>query len=312
MNNMKKNEYTEQKDVSRLGFGAWPLGNVSRGVKMSFEGGVSLVKKALEQGVTFFDTAPNYALGESEKILGEALKGHREKVVINTKFGHNEFDEINFSSEEIYPSIKRSLERLQTDYIDSLILHNPSLDVLKGETDHFAVLKRAKEEGLIRAYGVSIDSREELLSVLEYGQVDVVELLFNIFFQEHRDLLSKVKEKGIKLIIKVPLDSGWLTGTYHHNITFTGVKARWTEEERIRREHLVDELREIVGEEILTKYAISYILSFDAVTTVIPGIRTIKQLEEHLEAESFTLSEDLKKQFEDFYDEHIRRNPLPW
>jgi len=309
---MKRKGYTKDKDVSRLGFGAWPLGNVSRGVKMSFEGGVSLVKKALEEGVNFFDTAPNYALGESEQILGEALQGKREEVVINTKFGHNEFDEINFSSDEIIPSIQRSLKRLQTDYIDSVILHNPSMDVLKGETEHYSVLKKAKEDGLIKAYGVSIDSREELLSVLEHGQVEVVELLFNIFFQDHRDLLHKVKEQGIKLIIKVPLDSGWLTGTYHHNIAFTGVKARWTEEERIRREHLVDNLKEIVGEDSLTKYAIAYILSFDAVTTVIPGIRTINQLKEHVDAEKFVLSNELKEQFEAFYDEHIRSNPLPW
>lgn len=309
---MKTNTYTKDKKVSQLGFGAWPLGNVSRGVKMSFEGGVSLVKHALDKGVTFFDTAPNYALGESEKILGEALKGRREEVVINTKFGHNEYDEINFASDEILPSIKRSLKRLQTDYLDSVILHNPSLDVLKGQTDHFSVLKQAKKDGLIRAYGVSIDSRAELLSVLEHGDVEVIELLFNIFFQENRDLLSKVKEKGIALIVKVPLDSGWLSGTYHHNIAFTGVKARWTEEERIRREHLVDGLKELVKEDQLTKYAIAYILSYDAVTTVIPGIRTISQLEEHVEAEKLALPEELKKAFEDYYDERIKNNPLSW
>lgn len=309
---MKKNTYATDKQISELGFGAWPLGNTSRGVKMSFEGGVSLVRKALDMGVTFFDTAPNYALGESEEILGEALKGRREEVVINSKFGHNEFDEMNFSSEEIVPSIKRSLKRLQTDYLDSILLHNPSIDVLKGETDHFRVLKKAKEDGLIRSYGVSIDSKEELLAVLEHGDVEVIELLFNIFFQDNRDVLDQVKEKGISLIIKVPLDSGWLTGTYHHKITFTGVKSRWTEEERIRREHLVTELRNIIGEERLTKYTIGYILSHDAVTTVIPGIRTIAQLEEHVAATTYQMPEELKRKIEKFYDEKIRKNPLSW
>jgi len=309
---MKYKTYATDQKISELGFGAWPLGNISRGVKMSFEDGVSLVKRALDYGVTFFDTAPGYALGESEAILGEGLKGRREEVVINSKFGHNEFDEMNFSSDEIVPSIKRSLKRLQTDYLDSILLHNPSIDVLKGETDHFSVLKKVKEDGLIRAYGVSIDSKEELLAVLEHGDVEVIELLFNIFFQDNRDLLDKVKEKGISLIVKVPLDSGWLTGAYHHKIAFTGVKSRWTEEEMIRRGHLVEELREIVGEEKLTKYAISYILAHDAVTTVIPGIRTISQLEEHVEATKYQMPDELKKQIEDFYDDQIRKNPLSW
>ena len=309
---MKKNEFASKKKISELGFGAWPLGNTSRGVKMSFENGVALVKKALDEGITFFDTAPNYAHGESEKILGEAMKGRREEVTINSKFGHSEFDQMNFSSDEIIPSIKRSLERLQTNYLDSILLHNPSMDVLKGETNHYRVLKEAKKQGFIKTFGVSIDSRAELMTVLENGDVEVIELLFNIFFQENRDLLDKVKEKGISLIIKVPLDSGWLTGTYHHKIAFSGVKSRWTKENRIRREHLVDEVRKIVGEEKITKYAIGYILSYDAVTTVIPGIRTINQLEDHLEAVTYQMSEAEKKKLEDFYDDKIKSNPLPW
>lgn len=309
---MESSKYYQDKSISRLGFGAWPLGNISRGVKMSFEDGVTLVKKAIDKGVTFFDTAPNYASGESERILGEGLKGQRDNVVINSKFGHNEFGEMNFDESEIIPSIKRSLQRLKTDYLDSLLLHNPSMDILLGKTEHYKTLKEAKENGLIKTYGVSIDSKEELQAVLSYGDVDVIELLFNIFFQENRELLDEVKEKGIKLIVKVPLDSGWLTGTYHQNITFTGVKERWSKEDRIRREELVKQLADIVGDQALTKYAISFILSYDAVTTVIPGIRTIKQLEEHVASEQFVLSKETKKEIEQFYDHYIKKNPLSW
>jgi aryl-alcohol dehydrogenase-like predicted oxidoreductase len=309
---MNKNKYNNKKMISELGFGAWTLGNTSRGKKMSFDDGVLLVRRAFHEGITFFDTSPNYALGESEKILGEALKDYREEVTINSKFGHDEFGHINFSSDEIIPSIKRSLKRLKTDYLDSVLLHNPSMDILKGETEHFVQLKKAKEQGLIRAFGVSIDSREELLAVLKYSELDVIELLFNIFFQENRDLLENVNAKGISLIIKVPLDSGWLTGTYHQNIAFTGVKSRWTKENLIRREYLVDKVRDIVGENHLTKYAIGYILSYDAVTTVIPGIRTITQLEDHLTAVQYQMPLEEKKQLETFYDLNIKNNPLSW
>lgn len=119
--------------ISRLGFGAWPLGSKHHRQQMSIADGVSLVQSAFNQGINFFDTAPNYGLGLSETILGIALKDVRKSVVINSKFGHHEDDTYDFSENSIRLSVERSLKRLQTNYLDSLLLHNPSMDILAGK-----------------------------------------------------------------------------------------------------------------------------------------------------------------------------------
>lgn len=104
------------------------------------------MRAAYEAGITFNDTAPSYALGRSEMILGEALKDVREHVILNTKFGHHTDDRLDFSEALIRPSIEGSLKRLQTTYLDSVILHNPDHIILAGETHHFEVLKQLKNE----------------------------------------------------------------------------------------------------------------------------------------------------------------------
>ncbi|MCK7486354.1 MAG: aldo/keto reductase [Bacillus subtilis] len=88
---------------------------------------------------------------------------------------------------------------------------------------------------MIQAYGVSIDTKEELASVLKRNDIDVVELLFNVFFQAPRDLFEEVKAKKIFLVCKVPLDSGWLTGKYDAQSVFAGIRARWSRADIERR-----------------------------------------------------------------------------
>ena len=307
-----KKQTSEQLSISKLGFGAWPLGNTAHGQTMSTEEGIELVKAALKKGINFFDTAPNYAKGRSETILGMALEGVRYHVYINTKFGHNAEDKINFDEAAIRPSIKGSLKRLKTDYLDSVILHNPNEAILKGETKHFEILKTLKQEGLINAYGVSVDTYNELETVLTHQSTDVIELLYNIFFQPTRALLDKVKEKNIKLIIKVPLDSGWLTGKYNETSTFSDIRTRWTKEDLRRRDQLVTDLKAVLPSDDLVHYAMRFLWSYDAVTTVIPGIRTMNQLKSHTSISQDPLDAKLLKQLENFYDDKIKNNPLPW
>jgi aryl-alcohol dehydrogenase-like predicted oxidoreductase len=120
-----------QQEVSVLGFGGWQLGNTEFWGEMDFTTGVELVKEALDNGINFFDTAPGYASGNSERIIGEAVKEFRDQVVINTKFGHNADGSSNFNVEYIEHAIDDSLNRLQTDYVDSVILHNPEFYILE-------------------------------------------------------------------------------------------------------------------------------------------------------------------------------------
>ena len=215
------------KEISVLGFGGWQLGNTEFWGDMTFESGVSLVKEAIGKGVNFFDTAPGYSSGLSEEIIGEGIKGYRDKVFINTKFGHKADGTSDFKTSSIKESIESSCKRLQTDYIDSVILHNPELFILEGKTDHFKELNRLKQIGKIRAYGVSVDSLEELTTILDNIEIDVIEVMFNVMHQEVAEAFDEIEKRGILLIIKVPLDSGWLTGKYDELSEFTGIRNRW-------------------------------------------------------------------------------------
>lgn len=310
---MKKVEYAHtKKKVNRLGFGSWQLGNTEFWGYMSVEDGVQLVKHAIKKGINFFDTAPGYASGMSETIIGMAIKDQRDRVVINTKFGHTADGETDFSVFSLRKQITESLERLQTDYIDSLLLHNPGFDILEGKTLHVQELKKLKEEGLIRAFGVSIDTKEELDTVLDHLEIDVIEILFNVFFQDVSKSFKKAHAKGISLIAKVPLDSGWLTGKYDEFSEFEGIRMRWDDETIDRRAKLVRKCKDITQSEDLTPFAMQFILSYDEITTVIPGIKNVDQLRDHLEYVKETISPETKEAFIKLYNEEIKDNPLPW
>ncbi len=299
------------KNISKIGFGGWQLANPLWS-KMTYEEGIALVRLAYEKGITFFDTAPGYANGKSEEIIGTALEDYREEIYINTKIGHLADGTSNFSVSSLESQIKMSLSRLKTDYIDSVLLHNPSFDILSGKTEHFNVLKSLKDSGLIHGYGASIDTYEEFEALLKYTDSDTVEILFNIFFQAPRYLFDLAKAKGVKIIVKVPLDSGWLTGKYDAYSKFTGIRSRWTHEMIIRRDQLVKKIKKIVGSDDLVLFALSYILSFDAVTTVIPGVKNETQLESNLKVLDYKLDEHIINQLNELYEKDIKNNPLPW
>ena len=305
---MKQNDFS----FSKIGFGAWQLGNKALFDEMSVKEGIELVKNATERGVRFFDTAPGYANGLSETILGLALQDIRDEVFINSKFGHRADGTSNFEASMMESAVKESLKRLNTSYLDSLILHNPSFEILQGKTDHFQEMKRLKSLGLIHHYGVSIDTFNELETVLTNTDVEVVELLFNVFSQACIPLFDEIKRRKILLIIKVPLDSGWLTGKYHENTVFKGIRSRWSGEDIQRRNYLTNRLKTLLNDHDLTKYALSFILSFDAVSVVIPGTRTLNQLEINLNSLSYIMPEEIKKALMQFYQDEIKNNPLPW
>lgn len=308
---MTKQTYNT-KHYNRLGFGSWQLGNTDYWGRMTKQDGIELVKEALERGVTFFDTAPGYAAGMSEKIIGEAITGHRDGVFISTKFGHAATGETDFRVSSIRTRIQESLERLQTTYLDCLLLHNPGMDILTGKTGHVDELKALKKEGLIHAYGVSIDTEDELKAVLDHLRIDYVEILFNVFFQEPANLFKRAKSQNVKLIAKVPLDSGWLTGKYDERSTFDGIRNRWDRKTIERRAALVKDLKSMTGDENLIKYAIAFIMSYPEIAAVIPGIKNKEQLMGHVQNVGYDLSDELKTSFIKLYQEKIRKNPLPW
>lgn len=147
---MKYNKLiNESPAVSEIGLGAWQLGIKSGWKEMTDNEAIELVYTSFEMGVNFFDTAPNYGLGTGELRLGKALKAYdRNRFVVNTKFGHRDTGGTNYDSGNIRKSLEGSLRRLQMDYVDTLMLHNPPYDYLDGnKNDHYAILEQLKDEG---------------------------------------------------------------------------------------------------------------------------------------------------------------------
>lgn len=310
---MNKRPYNSSGlSVSEIGFGAWQLGNTIDWAGMDDQTAFALVHEALDQGINFFDTAPNYALGRSEELLGIALKGRRDQVVINTKFGHHA-DGTDYSAGRIRGSLEGSLKRLQTDYVDSIILHNPPFAYLNGDAPHYEILEKLKTEGKIRAYGASVDSSKEMFEVLGATDSGVLEVMYNIFYQETSLAFAAAQEKQVALIVKIPLDSGWLSGKYNAQSRFDGIRGRWSLETIRRRAALLERIQFITNETTsMTQAALRFILAHPAVTTVIPGTRTLEQLKENASASEATMPNEHVERLRDLWEREIKGNDLGW
>jgi aryl-alcohol dehydrogenase-like predicted oxidoreductase len=301
--------------VSEIGLGAWQLGVHSDWKSMSEDEAVEIIKVSLEEGVNFFDTAPNYGHGTSELRLGKALKGtERKKIVINTKFGHTDSGTTNYSSDYIRESLEGSLKRLQVDYIDSVIIHNPPFEYLDGnKNDHYEILERLIEEGKIKAYGASLDTYDEMKLFMDTTNCEVIEAFFNILHQDAARAFDLAIEKEVGIIVKIPLDSGWLSGKYDENSTFDDIRKRWSQNDIKTRAGLVKRIKRIIGGEYeLSQAAISFCLAYDAVSTVIPGNASLAQFKNNIESMTKPISFEMIKQLEEFYKEEVRQLKLPW
>lgn len=301
--------------VSAIGLGAWQLGVNSAWKSMSEKEAIGMVHKALQDGVNFIDTAPNYGHGTSEFRLAKALQGiDRSKIVINTKFGHKDSGGTDFSSDYIRESLEGSLSRMNLDYVDSFIIHNPPYELLNGNNnDHYEILERLKEEGKIKAYGASLDTFREMKLFMDTTNGEVIEAFFNILHQDAAKAFDMALEKEVGIIAKVPLDSGWLTGKYNEDSIFNDIRSRWSRDDIRTRASLVRSLQNIIGDELsLSQIALSFCLAYEAVSTVIPGNVSIEQLEKNLASADVRISSELLKQLEDFHSDEVVNLALPW
>ena len=313
---MKTRKYLEGGiEVSELGFGAWQLGVESGWKSVSEAEADRMIRTALDQGINFFDTAPNYGMGTSEARLGKVFKTiDRSKVVINSKFGRLDNGEVDFSSKHVRGSVERSLKRLNVDCLDSVIIHSPPTGFLDGnKNDHYAILERLQEEGKIKAYGASVDFEDEINLLMETTNAKVIQSFFNIFHQDCTRSFELLKSKGATVIAKIPFDSGWLTGKYGADSQFAGVRDRWSREDIQTRARLLERVKDMVaGHPSLISAALTFCTSFDAVSTVIPGAVSTEQLLANIEAIKHPIDPEVVAQLEAFYEEEVRALKLPW
>ena len=232
--------------VSEIGLGAWQLANPDWGVNDRSEA-LRIIQKALEAGCNFFDTAPGYGRGRSEELLGEGLKSVRKEVIICTKFGHTAEGVTDFSTNAIRPSIEASMHRLQTDYLDIVLMHNPPREMMDGRVaSQYEEFEKLKAAGKIRDYGVSLDWREEVEMVVDTTKSKALEVFFNALYQEPLPAFQKAQENGVGIIVKVPLDSGWLSGRYRGGHQFNDIRKRWPPEVIARRSELVEQFAKLI------------------------------------------------------------------
>lgn len=274
---------------------------------MKDEESLSAIDTALELGVNFIDTSDAYGAGYSETLLGNALKGRRDKVILATKGGNvmvgpNRGKRI-FTPDYIDDVLHGSLKRLQTDWIDLYQLHNPDVEVIeRGEV--WEVLERRKKEGKIRHYGVSINTMAEGVAAAKGGRAETIQVEYSLLQQEPaQEIFPLAQAANVGIIARLPLKRGILTGklTQADEQRFQGedVRARSFKGEAFAKELAkAEKLRFLVHGPVKTlgQAALAFCVAHPAVTIAIPGARNAQQMRENAAAGDVTLPpEDLAK-----------------
>lgn len=312
---------TELK-VSELSFGTWAIGGAwgNTNDEESLRG----LDRAMDAGVNFFDTADVYGDGHSEELLAKATKGKEDSIHIATKFcrAGDIFDRQTYSEQSVRAYCEASLKRLQRESIDLFQIHCAPFEILK-QGEVFEVLDKLQQEGKIRYYGVSVETVEEGLFCLTKTNVKALQVIYNLFRQKPKhELFPKARENGVGILTRVPLASGLLTGKFtkathfesddHRNFNRDGeafnVGETFAGLEFNKGVELSQQLQWIAeGRGNMTRAALRWILDEETITCAIPGFKTVKQVEDNLEAcyvSSFT-KEELAK-IESFYEENVK------
>ncbi len=208
-------------EVSEISLGTWQLGS-RWGDPFSEEVAQQTLEAALENGINMLDTADIYQDGCSERAIGRFMKAHPEKrIYVVTKMGRalNPHVAEGYTEENMRRFVNQSRERMGVDALDLTLLHCPPTPIFSNK-EFFACLDKMKAEGIIRHYGVSIERIDEGLAALEHD-ISAIEVIFNMYRQRPaEELFKKAAEKNVGIIVRVPLASGMLTGTYTADKTF--------------------------------------------------------------------------------------------
>jgi aryl-alcohol dehydrogenase-like predicted oxidoreductase len=250
--------------------------------------------------MNFIDTADAYGRGHSEELIAQVLKTRRKEVILVTK-GGNQFTVRqglrNFDPDYITSALEASLRRLQIETIDLYQLHNPSQEVMR-RGDIFERLERFKREGKIRFYGVSLEKTEDGIIAIETGKPDTLQVVYNILHQDPEEKLFPLAQKeNVGIIARVPLERGVLSGRFKSTAEFAQKDWRrgvFSEEGLAQTHAAVEKLGFLVKGEVpnLAQAALRFVLSNLIVSTVIPGIRTVKQVEDNVAVSGKTLPAD--------------------
>lgn len=311
-------------EIAEVGLGTWQLGGDEWG-NISDDESLRILESYVDNGGNFIDTADIYGGGRSEKLIGSFLKDREETVYVATKLGRRQDGTNGWPRNFEYDSIRQhaedSLERLGVEQIFLEQLHCIPPEQLKSGKV-FEHLERVREEGLIRHWGVSVETIEEGLECLKYDGLASLQVIFNIFRQHTADeLFVRAKGNEVAIIVRVPLASGLLTGKFdktttfadddHRNFnangeafnvgeTFSGIPFE-------KGIELTAKVSELLPPVPMPKAAIRWILDHPQVTTVIPGASNPTQVVSNIYASDLKpFSRSIHRRLRELYDREIR------
>jgi aryl-alcohol dehydrogenase-like predicted oxidoreductase len=284
-------------EVSEVGYGAWGIGG-SGWLGAKDDESLQALERALDLGVNLIDTALGYGDGHSEELVGQVVRGRAETVRVATKIPPKNGlwparkgtrAEETFPAEHVRACTETSLRNLGLDTIDVQQFHVWDDDWVD-QGDWQEAIDALKHEGKIRCFGVSINDHEpaNALRLVRSGLVDSVQVIFNVFDQSPEDeLFPACREHDVGVLARVPLDEGGLTGRITPDTTFPegDFRARYFRDDRKaevfeRAQAIADDLGIELDE--LPAVALRYILSSDAVSSVIPGMRSVRNVERNV------------------------------
>src|SRR5438309_90556 len=302
----ERNVGASNLEVSALGLGCMGMSQ-SYGVPPDKQTMISLIRTAVERGVTFFDTAEIYGLYTNEELVGEALAPLRAQVVIATKFGikiENGQQVQDSRPQRIKQSVEGSLKRLRTDVIDLYYQHrvDPNVPI----EDVAGTIKDLIREGKVKHFGLSEAGVKTIRRAHAVQQVTAVQSEYSLWWRRpEEELLPTLEELGIGFVPFSPLGKGFLTGTIDENTTFVSsdfrnIVPRFTPEARKSNLALVDVLRTIAKRKQATpaQIALAWLLARKPWMVPIPGTTKLARLDENIGAVTLRLAADDLREIE--------------
>jgi len=309
--------------VSEIGFGAWGIGGRDWGGADETEA-MAALHAALDHGITFFDTADVYGDGRSEQLIARLRRERQEPFHVATKAGRrlSPHTAAGYNAANLEAFVDRSLANLEVERLDLLQLHCPPTEVYY-RPEVFEALDRLVAKGKLRSYGVSVEKVEEALKAVEYPGVQSVQIIFNAFRLRPAELFFEVAErKRVAVIARVPLASGLLSGRFTRDTEFPAADHRAFNRDGAGFDRgetfsgvdyevglaAVERLRPLVPPGgTLAQFALRWILSFEAVSCVIPGARRPDQVAANAAASDLPpLDAATLAAVQEIYDDAIR------
>lgn len=284
-------------EVFPIALGTNAVGGHNLYPNLDEEQGKDVVRQAINHGINLLDTAYIYGPERSEELVGEVVKEYpREQIKIATK-GSHEFDENqevhqNNQPEYLKQQVENSLKRLQTDYIDLYYIHFPDDNTPKDQA--VAALQELKEQGKIKAIGVSNFTLDQLKEANKDGYVDVVQLEYNLLHRENEAVLQYCVDHLITFIPYFPLASGILAGKYDENTKFSDHRTTRRDfipgvfEENVRRVKALESLA-AAHQTSIANIVLAFYLTRPAIDVIIPGAKRAEQVIENIKAADIVL-----------------------